>query len=164
VTLNLRQLILEDFGEVIDAGGTDGMFNFRCVKEDPSSQRKDVMRIGWIALSAVWLCATVAFAQQKPNATVTLKSLVEKRELSIEKTPFSGWENGIELVLHFDGKGWIQEHVGPAPKRPGRGADLLHAAFYVSAAADAPLVAFGPWLVLVRQTNRSWALQPEPER
>jgi hypothetical protein len=69
-----------------------------------------------------------------------------------------------ELVLHYDGKSWTQEHLGPAPKRPGRGADLLHSAFYVDASSDAPLAAFGPWLVLVRQTNGAWTLPPEPER
>jgi hypothetical protein len=69
-----------------------------------------------------------------------------------------------ELVLHFDGKGWVQEHVGPKPKRPGRGADLLHSAYLETSAPGTPLVAFGPWLVLIRQANGSWALPPEPER
>ena len=43
-----------------------------------------------------------------------------------------------ELILHYDGKSWTQEHLGPAPKRPGRGADLLHSAFYMGASSDAP--------------------------
>src|SRR4051812_6636735 len=56
-------------------------------------------------ISSIALClAGVAIAQTaKPNATVTLKRLIEKRELSFDKTPFSGWENGIELTLHIDG-------------------------------------------------------------
>ena len=59
----------------------------------------------WI-LSAVGLAflAPLAFAADAPqDAKVTLKRLIEKRELSLEKTPFSGWENGIELQLHVDG-------------------------------------------------------------
>ena len=49
--------------------------------------------------------ASLAAAQTtaKPNATVTLKSLVESRELTLEKSTFSGWKNGIELSLHIDG-------------------------------------------------------------
>jgi hypothetical protein len=42
--------------------------------------------------------ASSAFAQQ-----ITLKKLVEKREMTLEKSPFAGWENGIELSLHVDG-------------------------------------------------------------
>jgi len=57
------------------------------------------MRPKTIALF-VSLLASVAFAQ---NSTVTLKKLVEKREVSIEKSPFSGWGSGIELTLHIDG-------------------------------------------------------------
>jgi hypothetical protein len=53
-----------------------------------------------IIVLVVSLSASVAFAQ---NTTVTLKKLVEKREVSVEKTPFSGWNNGIELTLHIDG-------------------------------------------------------------
>jgi hypothetical protein len=52
---------------------------------------------------AVTLCASVAVAAEKPNVTVTLKTLTERRELAIEKTPFSGWNTGIELTLHVDG-------------------------------------------------------------
>jgi hypothetical protein len=37
------------------------------------------------------------------GATVTLKRIVEKREISLEKGPFSGWENGIDLTMHVDG-------------------------------------------------------------
>lgn len=50
------------------------------------------------------LSASLALAQQQAAPSVTLKSLTEKREMIIEKTPFSGWENGIELKLHVDGE------------------------------------------------------------
>jgi len=68
-----------------------------------------------------------------------------------------------ELILHFDGKTWTEEHRGPKPRRSGRGADLLHSA-YRDATPEAPLVAFGPWLVLVRQQDGRWTLPPEKER
>jgi hypothetical protein len=69
-----------------------------------------------------------------------------------------------ELILHFDGKKWIEEHVGPTPKRKGHGADLLGSAYFESAIVGAPIVAFGPWLVLVRQPSRNWTLPSETER
>jgi hypothetical protein len=68
-----------------------------------------------------------------------------------------------ELVLHFDGKRWSEEHRGPQPKRPGRGGDLLHSAFFSDAAAGPSLVAFGPSLTLVRQPNGSWIAPPAKE-
>jgi hypothetical protein len=37
------------------------------------------------------------------GATVTLQKLEEKRELSLQTSPFAGWDNGIELTLHVDG-------------------------------------------------------------
>src|SRR5688572_17965421 len=59
----------------------------------------------WIfSVPALALLAPLALAADAPpDAKVTLKRLIEKREVSIEKTPFSGWENGIELQLHVDG-------------------------------------------------------------
>jgi hypothetical protein len=67
-----------------------------------------------------------------------------------------------ELIMHFDGHRWIEEHKGPTPKRPGRGADLLHSAFY-SAAAGTSMVAFGPSLALERQSNGTWVAPPKDE-
>jgi hypothetical protein len=43
------------------------------------------------------------FAADPPQTTVTLNRLIEKREVSLKKMPFSGWENGIDLSLHVDG-------------------------------------------------------------
>ena len=58
----------------------------------------------WAAGTIVMLCASVAFAEDaKVDAKVTLKKLIEKRELVLEKSPFSGWENGVEVTLHVDG-------------------------------------------------------------
>jgi len=61
-----------------------------------------------------------------------------------------------ELVLRFDGKAWLKEHVGPKPKRRGHGAHLLDSMF-VDAKPDAPLVAHGPSLVLARRPDATWA-------
>jgi hypothetical protein len=39
------------------------------------------------------------------DTSVKLLSLIESRELSLEKTPFSGWQNEVTLTLHIDGPG-----------------------------------------------------------
>jgi hypothetical protein len=60
------------------------------------------------ALLTCFIVAAVSVAADKSasgEATVTLKRLLEKRELALEKTPFSGWDNGVELYLHVDGAG-----------------------------------------------------------
>jgi hypothetical protein len=69
-----------------------------------------------------------------------------------------------ELILHFDGKKWVEEHVGPKPKRPGRGADTLYMAYYGNPSSNAPIVAIGPSLVLVRQSNGTWKDPPGADR
>ena len=58
-----------------------------------------------LASTSLLAFTAVAFAAEPAGATVTLKKLLERRELSVEKTPFSGWENGIELLLHVEGPG-----------------------------------------------------------
>src|SRR5262245_54702184 len=44
-------------------------------------------------------------SSESSQTQVTLKRLLERRELAVEKTPFSGWETGVELTLHVDGPG-----------------------------------------------------------
>ena len=61
--------------------------------------------------------------------------------------------------MRWDGKKWIEEHVGPKPKKPGRGADILYSGFY----EDTQPVAFGVSLLLVRRTDGDWYLPPEPK-
>jgi hypothetical protein len=58
-----------------------------------------LMRL-WTTGLVVAVLSSVALAQ---NATVTLKKLVEKRQMSVEKSPFGNWENGIDLTLYIDG-------------------------------------------------------------
>src|SRR3954468_8794557 len=66
------------------------------------------------------------------------------------QTPSSVFAFGYdELVLHFDGKRWLEEHITPQPPTGTRAADLLYSAFYLTRAATAPIVAFGTSLVLV---------------
>lgn len=51
-------------------------------------------------------CLTVfSIAADEPQVTVTLQSLVEKREanLSKEKDPFASFHTGVQLTAHFDG-------------------------------------------------------------
>src|SRR6476620_9088701 len=70
-----------------------------------------------------------------------------------------------ELVLHFDAKGWTEEHYVPRQgKRASRGKDLVYVGFIPSGAPDAPIVAVGPTLVLVRKPDNTWEVPPEAER
>jgi hypothetical protein len=69
-----------------------------------------------------------------------------------------------ELVLRFDSKDWVQEHVGPKPKRKGRGADIVYSGLRADVAGASRVLAWGPWLVLVRQPDGTWVLPPEPDR
>jgi hypothetical protein len=58
------------------------------------------------SIMAILVCimASIASAQTPGGGgVVTLKSLLEKRELSLEKSDFAGWNSGIELSLHVDG-------------------------------------------------------------
>lgn len=64
-----------------------------------------------------------------------------------------------ELVLHFDGKAWTEEHVGPRATRPRQVDDILQSLLEVEGTS----VAFGPALVLIRQ-RRAWSPPPAPER
>ena len=64
-----------------------------------------------------------------------------------------------ELVMHFDGTRWSEEHVGPKPRRTGRGADILH-----SVLLEGPrTIAFGPTLALVRADDHTWQTPPAAE-
>ncbi len=64
-----------------------------------------------------------------------------------------------ELVMRWDGKRWLEEHVGPKPKRSGRGADLVYSGFYEDTGRP---VAFGVSLVLIRRADGTWELPPVP--
>ncbi len=59
--------------------------------------------VGVFCVAASIVSAQTNSPGAAPKATVTLKSLIEKRQLSLEESPFKGWENGIELSLHVDG-------------------------------------------------------------
>lgn len=69
-----------------------------------------------------------------------------------------------ELVVHYDGKKWTEEHIGeppPRPRRRGTGApDMLQGGYF----SDSTLVAFGPSLVMVKQQDGSWAYPPKTQR
>jgi hypothetical protein len=69
-----------------------------------------------------------------------------------------------ELILHFDGNQWLEEHVGPRSRRRGRGADILSMAYSEDKVPKAPIVAIGPSLVLVRQSNGIWVDPPKVDK
>jgi hypothetical protein len=68
-----------------------------------------------------------------------------------------------ELIWHFDGKTWSEEHVGPLPPRNQRRPFSDHM-LYRMHDKDGQLVAFGLELVLVKQPNGTWVPPPQSER
>ena len=70
-----------------------------------------------------------------------------------------------ELVLHFDGKAWTEEHLASQPrKKASRAEDELVAAFRLEGQGSSSIVAFGPHLALMRQPDATWANRSEAER
>lgn len=70
-----------------------------------------------------------------------------------------------QLVLHYDGRAWTEEHDVPTPNRGPRDYDdLVHSAFYVPGDPRGVLMAFGPHAVLERQVDGTWRAPAEPER
>ncbi len=71
-----------------------------------------------------------------------------------------------ELILHFDGKKWGEEHVGLLPPRNQRRPFSEHM-LYRMHHTDGPngnLVAFGVALVLIRQPDGTWSVPPQSEK
>jgi len=59
-----------------------------------------------------------------------------------------------ELILHFDGKAWVEEHAGAAvPPRTKSADTLLYSAFRTC--SEPNVIAFGPKLILQRHDS-SW--------
>lgn len=71
-----------------------------------------------------------------------------------------------ELIWHFDGKAWVEEHIAPRPG-PGRGpfaAHMVQVGFIDPGPATTRVVAVGLEQALVRQANGTWASPPPAER
>lgn len=69
-----------------------------------------------------------------------------------------------DLILRWNGKGWLQESFAPdAAKlsRTRRRALVLQGVFQQP---KGPTVAYGPWRVLLRQEDGRWEAPPEKER
>src|SRR3954471_3245512 len=84
------------------AGNSARFYNRRGGQFSDGGRMHRATMIAAFALAA--LCASVVFAAD--DTKVTLKKLVEKRELKQEKNAneFGGdWDNGIDLTLHIDG-------------------------------------------------------------
>jgi hypothetical protein len=72
-----------------------------------------------------------------------------------------------ELIWHFDGKKWTEEHSGAVPPRGQRrpfAEHMLYLSYYSGVLPNDPLVAFGLSLALVKQPDGEWAALPSPER
>jgi hypothetical protein len=72
-----------------------------------------------------------------------------------------------ELIWHFDGNKWTEEHVGPLPPSAKRGPfaeHMLYLSYYKDNEPSGPLVAFGLSLVLVKQRDGTWVPPPDADR
>jgi hypothetical protein len=75
-----------------------------------------------------------------------------------------GWD---ELIMRLDQGKWVSEHFAAGPPRGERGRnnlDLLQQAVRLPVAGRRSQVAFGPHLVLIRQSDGTWRRPPEAER
>lgn len=69
-----------------------------------------------------------------------------------------------ELIWHFDGKTWREEHVGPLPPRSQRRPFSEHMLYRMyESRPERQLVAFGLVLVLEKRPNGTWTAPPESE-
>ena len=81
------------------------------------------------------------------------------------ETPSSVYALGEgELIWHFDGKKWREEHVGPLPPVNQRRPFSEHMLYRMhTSGSDRRLVAFGLVLVLVKEPNGTWGAAPQTE-
>jgi hypothetical protein len=84
------------------------------------------------------------------------------------ESPLSAYAFGEgELIWHFDGKTWTEEHVGPLPPRRQRrpfAEHMLYLSHHDEPAPNGPLVALGLSLVLVKQPDGTWAPPPDADK
>jgi hypothetical protein len=72
-----------------------------------------------------------------------------------------------QLILHFDGGRWVDEHLVPpssASTRRQRIAAILYGARVFGSGNNAVTAAFGPWSVLIRGRDHTWTNAPKNER
>lgn len=71
-----------------------------------------------------------------------------------------------ELIWHFDGKKWSDEHVGPLPPRNQRRPFSEHMLYRMRHSDDpnGKPVAFGLVLVLMKQPDGTWAAPPQGDK
>jgi hypothetical protein len=115
---------------------------------------KAIGRDTWIAAGGRWGLVTVT----KEGATIEPTNGHGVLGIFVE-SPTSVYAFGEgELIKHYDGKKWVEEHVGPMPPK-GRGPFSEHMLYlaYRDSAPGAPLVALGLELVMVKQPDGSWA-------
>jgi hypothetical protein len=91
-----------------------------------------------------------------------------KTILGLSSTPNGLFALGADqLILRLDGKAWNEEHFTAPPARPTartKYAAILHSADALGTEEAAPLVAYGPRGVLIREPDGSWVAPAEPER
>lgn len=119
-------------------------------------------RDSWIAGGA-WGVATATAAGVQVQSTRGHGVL----GLSME-SPESVYALGEgELIWHFDGKTWTEEHASPLPSKQSRrtfAAHMLYQAYVRPAPPNLPLVAFGLSLVLVKQPDGTWTSPPSSKK
>ena len=134
----------------------------------------DGSSLGWVStVEAIGRNTWIAGGAWGLATTVDARTSVESTRghgvlgLFVE-SPISVYAFGEgELIWHFDGVKWSEEHAGPLPPRGQRrpfSQHMLYLSYFPGAAPNGPLVAFGLSLVLVKQPDRTWAPPPEFDR
>jgi hypothetical protein len=129
--------------------------------DKPVSAVKAIGRDTWFAAGGRWGVATGT----KTGTTVQPTHDHGVIALFVE-SPTSVYALGEgELIWHFDGKAWAEEHVAPMPPKGRRpfSEHMLYLA-YQDGAPKAPLVALGLMLVLVKRSDGTWAPPPSTEK
>jgi hypothetical protein len=119
-------------------------------------------RDNWIA-GGPWGLATVT------KAGINVESTHAHGVLGLfVESPVSVYAFGEgELIWHFDGKQWTEEHVGPLPPKGQRrpfAEHMLYLSYFPDTAPNTPIAAFGLSLVLLKQADGTWAPPPNTDK
>jgi hypothetical protein len=115
-----------------------------------------------------WVAAGKHVVVRGTTVGIDRRELPGKTILGVDRVGRDLFALGADqLILRFDGKEWVEEHFEPAPPKAStrqKYAFILYALRATGGEGQAPLLAYGPWRVLVRQSTGTWSQPVEAER
>lgn len=115
-----------------------------------------------------WMAAGVEIIVVSRNGRIESTREPGRTILRLASTRDGVFGLGLDqLILHFEGGRWVDEHFVPPPSastRRQRIAAILYGARVFGSGNNAVTAAFGPWSVLLRGRDHTWANPPEEER